>query len=69
MTNKHTERRPYLLFEKEVTSKLDSLFRTELDPEIKEMIRLQTLKTRIFCRDYWTAIGKEVPKRIKFSEE
>ena len=57
------------MFEKEVTSKLDSLFRTELDPKIKEMMRLQILKTRIFCRDYWTAIGKEFPKHIKFSEE
>ena len=64
MTNK---RDPYLIFEKAVTSDLDRLFRVELDPEIKEMIRLQILKTRVFCRDYWTAIGKEVPKRIRFS--
>jgi len=66
MTNKRTL---YLRFEKSVTSELDHLFHTELDPEIKEMIRLQILKTRVFCRDYWTAIGQEVPKRIRFSEE
>ena len=60
---------PYNEFEDRMTRELDHLFQTELDPDIKEMTRLQTLKTRIWCRDYWTAIGKEVPKHLMFSEK
>jgi len=60
---------PYLTFEKMVTKELTRLFLLELDPVIKEMTRLQVLKTRIWCRDYWTAIGKQVPQNLRFSEE
>jgi hypothetical protein len=60
---------PYLTFEKMVTKELTRLFLLELDPVIKEMTRLQVLKTRIWCRDYWTAIGKQVPPNLRFSEE
>ncbi len=59
---------PYHVFEDKMTLELDRLFQNELDPDIKEMVRLQTLKTRIWCRDYWTAIGKEIPPNVKFSE-
>ena len=36
---------------------------------VKEMLRLEILRQRIFAKNYWEKIGKEVPTRIKFSEE
>ena len=60
---------PYHQFEDAVTRELDRLFQSELDPDIKEMTRLQILKTRCWCRDYWTAIGNQVPPDLKFLEE
>ena len=62
-------RHPYHIFENAITKELDRLFQNEIDPVIKEMTRLQILKTRIWCRDYWTAIVKQVPPNVTFSEE
>ena len=62
-------RHPYHIFEGAITKELDRLFQNELDPDVKEMTRLQILKTRIWCRDYWTAIGQKVPSNVRFSEE
>lgn len=62
-------RHPYFVFEDAITKELDRLFLLELDPDVKEMTRLQILKTRIWCRDYWTAIGQKVPSNVRFSEE
>ena len=59
---------PYHRFEDKMTLELDKLSRKEVDPDISEMIRLQILKTRVWCRDYWTAIGKEIPPNVTFSE-
>ena len=60
---------PYHRFENKMTLELDKLFQNEVDPDIKEMTRLQILKTRVWCRDYWHAIGKEIPPNVMFSEE
>jgi len=62
-------RHPYFVFEDAITKELDRLFQNELAPDVKEMTRLQILKTRIWCRDYWTAIGQKVPDNVRFSEE
>ena len=59
----------YLDFEKRHTSKLDSLFYRELDPVIKEMLRQEILRQRVFLRDYWLAIGREVPSYLQFKSE
>ena len=59
---------PYHRFEDKMTLELDKLSRKEVDPDISEMIRLQILKTRVWCRDYWTAIGNEVPPNVMFVE-
>ena len=60
---------PYHRFEDKMTLELDKLFQNEIDPDIKEMTRLQILKTRVWCRDYWTVIGNEVPPNVMFVEE
>jgi len=59
----------YLNFENRVTNELTVMFRRAEDPVTKEMARLQTLRTREWCRDYWVAMNREVPVRIGFSKE
>ena len=59
----------YLNFEKRMTNELTVMFRRAEDPVTKEMARLQTLRTREWCRDYWVAMNREVPVRIRFSKE
>ena len=59
----------YLNFENRVTNELTVMFRRAEDPVTKEMARLQTLRTREWCRDYWAAMNREVPVRIRFSKE
>ena len=59
----------YLNFEKRMTNELTVMFRRAEDPVTKEMARLQTLRTREWCRDYWVAMNREVPARIGFSKE
>ena len=59
----------YLNFENRMTNELTVMFRTAEDPVTKEMARLQTLRTREWCRDYWVAMNREVPVRIRFSKE
>ena len=59
----------YLSFEKRMTNELTVMFRRAEDPVTKEMARLQTLRTREWCRDYWVAMNREVPVRIRFSKE
>ena len=59
----------YLNFENRMTNELTVMFRRAEDPVTKEMARLQTLRTREWCRDYWVAMNREVPVRIRFSKE
>ena len=61
--------RDYLNFENRMTNELTVMFRRAEDPVTKEMARLQTLRTREWCRDYWVAMNREVPVRIRFSKE
>ena len=60
---------PYLNFENLFTERVEKLWDSEIDPEVKEMLRLEILRQRIFSRDYWKKIGKEVPPSYKFSEK
>ena len=62
-------RADYLNFEKRMTNELTVMFRRAEDPVTKEMARLQTLRTREWCRDYWVAMNREVPVHISFSKE
>ena len=59
----------YLNFENRMTNELTVMFRRAEDPVTKEMARLQALRTREWCRDYWVAMNREVPVRIRFSKE
>jgi hypothetical protein len=60
---------PYIKFESRFTRVVYQLWDSETDPELQEMLRLEILRQRIFARDYWERIGKEVPPRYKFNEE
>ena len=60
---------PYINFESWFTEQVEKLWDSETDPEVKEMLRLEILRQRIFARDYWERIGKEVPPLIKFSKK
>lgn len=59
----------YKDFESRMTEEIEKAWKKEIDPEVKEMLRLEILRQRIFAKNYWEKIGKEVPTRIKFSEE
>ena len=59
----------YLNFENRMTNESTVMFRRAEDPVTKEMARLQTLRTREWCRDYWVAMNREVPVRMRFSKE
>lgn len=60
---------PYIKFESRLTREVEKLWKSEVDPEVKEMLRLEILRQRMFARHYWEKIGKEVPPRIQFSEK
>jgi hypothetical protein len=57
----------YLQLEKRVTRELQVLWKHEIDPDIREMLRLEILHQRRFARDYWRAIGNLVPTHLHFS--
>jgi|TARA_R110000765_G_scaffold96305_2_gene181158 hypothetical protein len=59
----------YLEFEKKITQTVDKMFFSEVDPQVKEMLRLETLRQRVFAKRYWEKIGKEVPPRLNFVKE
>ena len=58
----------YLDFEKSVTVGVEKLFRHEPEGTIRERIRQECLRQRIWARDTWVDMGNTIPNQLRFEE-